>query len=368
MSMEFIKNFDWSPKSLLKVALIIIVGSIVLSIVIGLFSFAARTAFTGGNVAQYNDYNAGYGYDSARSAPAFEEESFGYANKLSVSSDTSGNYEPTNNQAYSPDGDFEIKEYRATVETANLDEACSQIETLRTVEGVIFENANRNDDACFYSFKIEKEDEAQAVAIIESLDPKDFNESVYTIKKVIENYDTELSILESKLGSVEQMLSEAESQYGEFQKLAAKEGDVESLASIFDSRLKYVNQFNSERTRIIEQIQRYNKNKSDQLERLLYSTFTVNIYEDKIVDFEQIGDSWKYELERFVKDANEVVQDVTLNLGIFLMRAFEVALYFFVGLFILKFAWVGAKRVWHSSFSSKKREDDYSNDNENNNQ
>jgi hypothetical protein len=288
---------------------------------------------------------------------AMEESAGSFSNKLSVDNSVQAQLQGTG-QVYSEEGDFEIKEYSGTIRTNDLDDACATIETLRGVEGVIFENANKNEDSCYYSFKILKMDEAQALAIIDSLEPDTFNARVYTIKKVIENYDTELSILESKLESIETSLADAEREYTQLQTLATNARDVENLTKIIDSRLNFITKFTNERMSIIERINRYNKNKSDQLERLLYSYFNINVYEDKIVDFDAIKDSWKWELERFVSNISSTLQDISLGLATFLMRALQVAIYFFVGLFILKFAWVGAKKVWRGSFKSAQRRDD----------
>ncbi len=333
-TMSFFKNFDWSFKSIAKVIGLVFLGIIVLSIVVALIGFSFRTVF------QTARYNEGYGESAKMGGVAYDMA----AEPMMA---RSGVIPPQPGYSTGPDAeDYEVKTYSATIRTRKLEQTCGVVSALKTREDVIFENANQNDDSCYYRFKVEKESTNNVLEVIEGLDPEDLNENIQTIKGTIEYYDKQLEILEKKLESVEDTLSKAQSAYDDVAELATRKQDVESLALIIDNKLKLIEKLTNERLNIKERIDQYNQNKADQLERLNYSFFNVNIYKDKIFDWKQIKDSWKYELKAFVNNFNKVVQGISVHLVTYFIRFIQVAIYFFISVFLLKYAWGATKRIW----------------------
>jgi hypothetical protein len=135
-------------------------------------------------------------------------------------------------------------------------------------------------------------------------------------------------------------------QYDELMKLATKKSDTESLAKLIDSKLNLINKLTTEEQNILSSLTRYNRDKNIQLERLKYSFFNVNIYEELIVDWREIKRSWKDSVQRFVRDLNDIAQDLTVNLVDYVARYFQVTIYFFISLFMLKLVWIATKKIW----------------------
>lgn len=341
--MSFFKNFDWSIKSIAKVAGLAMLGIVGFSVVIAMIGFSFRTVFQ-----QPSGYDRNYAMDYAESATM--NDSLGVVrSKISM---------PVPEPSYSSGDDaenYEVKSYSASIKSRNLEKTCSVIAGLKSRTEVIFETSNQNEENCYYRFKVKKDAEKEIVALLNTLKPEDLNENIQTIKGTLEAYDKQLEILEKKLASIEETLKNAQSAYDDVADLAAKKQDVESLAMIIDNKLNLIDKMTNERLNIKEQIDRYIQNKADQLERLNYSFFDVNIYKDKIFDWKQIKDSWKYELKAFVRNFNEVLQGVSVNLVTYMIRFVQVAIYFFISLFLLKAVWTATKRVWKGRGKGKKR-------------
>ena len=335
--MSFFKNFDWSFKSIAKVVGLVLLGVVVLTIVIALISFSFRTVFQ-----QTARYDKSYDMDYGRGGGMVEMASEPMMMKSGI-----GIMPPTPNYSTGSDAEeYEVKSYSATIKTRRLEETCSAVSALKIREDVIFENANQNDESCYFSFKVKKESAEEILAVIEKLKPEDLNENIRTIKGTIEYYDKQLEILEKKLESVEDTLAKAQEAYDEVAILATRKQDVESLAMIIDNKLKLIEKLTNERMNIKQQIDRYNQNKAEQMERLNYSFFNVNIYKDLIFDWKQIKDSWKYELKAFVRNFNDVIQGVSVHLVTYFIRFIQVAIYFFISVFLLKFAWIATRKIW----------------------
>jgi len=347
--MKFFKNFDWSAKSIGKVIGVIFLGIIAFSIAIALISFSFKTIFNLGQ-SSYDDY---YG-DYSRSEYAMEEASYFEDNILSSKSIV----HPYPTPGYSTDTDaedFEVKQYSGTIKTNKLDKTCEIISSLKAKDYVIFEDSNKNDDSCYYRFKVKKENTEEIVATIEELDPENFNVSVQSIKKHVEGIEDELSILQKKLDSIEETLETSQDSYDEISKLATHKQDAETLAKVIDSKLNLIERLTNQKLQVKEQIDRYNERKSSQLDQLDFTFFNINVYKDLIFDWENIKDTWKWEIKDLIRNVNEVFQAITLNLVTYLIRFIQVVIYLFVSLLLIKFVWIGTKAIWKGNFKKNKK-------------
>lgn len=336
--MSIFKNFDWSVKSIAKVVGLFLAGIIVLTVVIALFSFSLRTIFQTTDYTRYDDYGrvskGGFGLEATSFDGAFAPR-IGYPPIPEPGFSTGDDAE-----------DYEVKTFNATIKTRKLDETCSQISALKKREDVIFETANVGEESCNFRFKVKKAAEAEIVAFVENLKPENFNENVQSIKRTIESFDKQLEILENKLESVEDTLEKSKIAYDEVAVLATRKSDVETLAKVIDDKLNLINRLTNERIQVKQQIDRYLQNKADSLDKLNFSFFNINVFKDLIFDWKQIKDSWRFEMKAFVQNFNDVVQGISLSLVTYFVRFLQVALYFFLSVFLLKFVWVATKRIW----------------------
>ncbi len=336
--MSFFQNFDWSFKSIAKVIGLVLAGVVVVSIVIALFGFSIRTIFQTTQYGQGGEYS-----DSAPYAGAgLRMTKQGFATQADIAPmPPEGGY-VTGTDAES----YEVKTFSADVKTSHLEETCGKISALKPRADVIFETANVNDDNCNFSFKVKKEKEAEIVALIEGLKPDNLNANTQTIKGTIESFDKQLQILENKLASIEDTLTKSQRAYDEVTRLATAKQDVESLAKIIDSKLNLIERLSTQRIQVKQEIDQYKQGKSDELDRLNYSFFSVNILKDLIFDWKQIRDSWKFEMKAFVDNFNGVIQGISVNLLTYMIRFIQVAIYFFLSLFLLKYVWLATKKIW----------------------
>ncbi len=346
--MKFLKNFDWSFKSIMKVVGVLIAGMIALVIAISLIGFAVSTLFsTRDNYESHRGFSGG-GFDGAMAEMAFDEEASFFSKSVSnLQAGSSIPLPPENEFSNGLDAeDFEVKNYNGTIRTRELDRTCDLIAAEKGKDYVIFESSNKNKENCYYRFKAKKENEKEIIDLIERLKPESFNANITSIKKSIENTESELDILSKKLASIEETLEDAQLSYDSISEIATRQQDAETLAKIIDSKLKLINQLSRERLSIKSQIERYNKSKAEQLDRLNFTFFNVNVYKDVLFDWKDIKESWKFEVRMLTNNINETLQAISLGLVSHLFKLALALVYLFGSLFLLKFVWKGVKRVW----------------------
>lgn len=241
---------------------------------------------------------------------------------------------------------FEVTEYSATIETRDKNTTCKSVADLKAKDYVIFENASESDKTCNYTFKVKRSNVEEVLAFIKGLDPKDINENTYTIKRQVDDYTGEIDILQKKLASVDETLTKAISSYDEVAEMATKIQNVDTLAKIINNKIDLIERLAQERINVNSQLERIQRAKAEQLDRLEYTYFHVNIYENKFVDGESLKDSWKNAVKEFVRDLNNIAQDLTVNLVTVLLVGLQYLVYLLILVVVAKYFWKMVKYIW----------------------
>ncbi|MFH1047494.1 MAG: hypothetical protein V1738_04280 [Patescibacteria group bacterium] len=346
--MDFLNKIKWG--NVLKVAGLALVGVVVITVA---FRLVGSTLFGSSNYGLRESASVsmapGLGYGGSADVKGYEAYDEGQS--LSIRNVTG---EPSSIMPVEPDvtpGNdaeaFEVTSYGASIETRDLERTCGTVADLKSRDYVIFENANDYDRGCSFTFKVRHDNVEEILAIILDLNPKDFSENTYTIKNSIEDYTSEEQILIKKLETIDATLDKATSAYDDLTSLATRVQDVESLANIINSKINIVERLTQERININAQLERLQRAKADQLDRLEYTYFNVSVFENKFVDWENLKDSWKNAVQNFVWDINNIVQGVSVQLVTLMLRIMQIALYLVIVLVVVKYGWKLAKYIWH---------------------
>ena len=94
------------------------------------------------------------------------------------------------------------------------------------------------------------------------------------------------------------------------------------------------------------ELDRINRSKAEALDRLAYSNFYVNVYENALVNGDSIKESWIAAVQELVSDINTFVQEVSLGFIALMFMVIKFALYGVVLLYVARFGYSYAKKVW----------------------
>ncbi len=345
--MEFFRSLDPRKQKLLKVGAVIVVGILVLS------------AFTRTTMPSYRGYGnftvgsmvapspSGIAYDYAVES-SMAPVAYGKGGGISLSARNVMPIVPSYGGTTGDDAEaFEITDYNATIETNNLEETCGAITDLKAKTYVIFENSSSYDRGCNHVFKVKHENVSEVLAIIKDLDPRELSENIQTIKEQISDFTSQTEILQKKLAAIDQTLKSALEAYDEITVIATRSQDAGSLAKIIDSKIGIIERLTQERININTQLDYLAKAKGDQLDRLDYTYFRINVYENKYVDGKNIADSWKNALRQFVTNTNQTLQQITIGLIAFVLVAIQYIVYILILLIIAKYGWRFVRGFWN---------------------
>ncbi len=342
--MEPLDKYNIKPMAILKIASIILIALIFLTFAFNLIGSTFDRNFKSVKTeSMFSDGSYGAAMDYENSSQSFKA-----MDSISLSTRNASPSMPQNNNINIGDTseDFEVTNFNGSIETRDLKGTCKTISDLKPKDYVIFENANENDHNCNYTFKVKKANQNEILDIIKSLNPKNLVENTRTIKKLIDDFTSEVEILNRKKLSIETTLEDAINSYNEISRVATQARDAESLAKIIDSKIRIIEKLSQERININTQLDRLSRAKAEQLDKLKYTYFHLNVYENKFVDTEVIKDSWKNEIKKFVRDINSITQDSSIGLVTLIFFIIQYALYLLVVIVTVKLGWKITQYIW----------------------
>ena len=322
----------------LKIGGIVLIAFVVLALGIRLVSTPFSTMMGGG-----------FGPQATATPPMFDGVATEMVGDVSLSTRNVAGImpQPNTNTSGSDAENFEVTNYRGTIETGNAEKTCQTIAAWKDKDYVVFENSNEGDTFCDYTFKVKQANVAEVKSELEKLEPQELVENKYTIKNQVEDFTSETDILKKKAETIDATLKNALIAYDEITALATRSQDAGALAKVIDSKLQMVERLTQERLNITAQLERLGRAKAQQLDGLEYTYFTINVYENKYFDGEGLKDSWKRAMREFMYDLNKVAQDLSIGLVTLAVWALQFVLYLFIVIFVAKYVWRGSKYIWN---------------------
>jgi len=348
--MDLISKINQNKTQILKLAGLALITIILLSLAFRLTGSSFRSILNTNKSALTMQGAPGYG--GVAMDQAYAESSLSYNDGmvgLSVrNASPSMPPEPINDIVTGDNAeDFEVTQYNGTIETRNLTNTCASVSNLKTKDYVIFENANEYDKGCNYTFKVRRANVEEILNLIKSLDPKELSENTYTIKKRIEDFTSETEILEKQLDSIDKTLKDAISAYDDITALATKTQNADALAKIIDSKIGIIERLTQQKIYTSAQLERLQRAKDQQLDRLEYTYFYINIFENKFADYDDLKDSWKLAIKEFVRDVNKTLQNVSVGLVALIILTAQYAIYLLLLVLAAKYGWKLVKHIWN---------------------
>lgn len=350
---SFIAGFGGDKQKALKTVGLLALGLLLVILVLNVLN--GGTYRSGFGLSDYGSSEESLQYapsvPTGAPTPGYTKGGYDYDDGASLSyRNVVGESIPPITDGYTP-GDaeaYEVKNYNAYIVTRDLAGTCGTIEALKARGDIIFENSNEYDQGCAYTFKVEKKSVEEVYNLIKGMDPKNLSESVYTIKRQVDDYTSEIDIYTSQLARLDATLTEALQSYENITDLATRTGDTESLAKIIENKLNLIERLTNSRLQTQSQLDRIARAKSDALDQLAYTYFSVNVTEEKYIDGEALGDAWKNSLRTLVWNVNTFIQDITLGFVELIFGVLKFALYGVLLLLVAKVGWRFVKGVWKS--------------------
>ncbi len=243
---------------------------------------------------------------------------------------------------------FEVTQYGARIETRELGNACDQIAAWKSQRYVIFERANRGDRVCDFRFKVERAHVDEILARLQALEPKELVQDTQTIKGEVDDFTSELEILQKKQRSIDGTLDSATRAYDEISTLATRTQDAASLARVIEAKLQTIERLTAERLAVNEQVDRLQRLKAERLDQLDYTYFSVSVYERPYLDGKQLKESWQAAVREFVRTVNRIAQDLTLGLVALVVFSVQYVVYLLLAVLLAKYVWKAIRGIWRA--------------------
>ena len=352
--MALLKKLNLKTKPMLKIAGLVVLGLVVIYFAFMLFGTFFATlplmhkspvsmGFT--NYAPSDVSSGGVSDLALPQSLGYDGKSVGLSERNIASSATSVSYDnstsaPANAQQY------EATDYDVSYSTAHYKNTCAAIVGLKSRENVVFESSGEYNNYCEYVFKVKREQASDILDFLKGLKPKELATRTYTIQDQVQDFTSQISILQDKLASIDDTLGKATAAYDEVSTLATKEKDVDSLAGVINSKINTIQQLTQERIDINSQLDLIQRTKADQLDKVDYTYFNVTVSDNSWFVWQDIKDSWNSAIKYSISNVNQMLQNLSVNLVVFLFTIAQYLVYGLILLIVAKYGWKLVKNIW----------------------
>jgi hypothetical protein len=355
---EQIMSFDWSLKSIIKVAVGVVVVIIALAIVIGVLKVALKGVlgyderYDGDGVAQnfVGEVMGGLGFDKRVATMQFAGGRGGAEADMMAISEPGFSPIPPYEQGGADAEEYERRNYNVRYETRKFEDTCAAISDLKPLDYVVFDNSSKSKDWCRYTFRVEVAYEDDIIAKLQALSPREFNIDTSTIERSVEYTDSELAMQQRRLASTQETLAQAEASFNSLIARATREGDTATLSEVINNKIATVERLNQQILNTQERIDRLTKGRGEQIEQIEYALFSTSVLNVTFLDGDRFADEWKGRVQEMFAEVNTTLLALTVGLISFLLSAIQFVVYAvltIIGLvFLAKIIWVFVTRIW----------------------
>ena len=362
---QHIKNFDWSLKSIAKVAVALVIVVVALAIVLGVlktvaksvFGYDIRSSYAHDGYGVMDDFVEEFGFNSVAQTKGMALGGRGGAMEADLAVAEYGIADsrlapipPIYDEGGADAEEYERRNYNAHYETRRFEQTCTAIADLKPLEYVVFDNSNKSEDWCSYTFRVEVAHEDAVVETLKTLNPRDFNIDTATIERSVEYTDSELAMQQRRLVSLQETLAQAEDAFDALLARARAQGDTATLSEVINNKIATSERLNQQILNAQDRVDRLTRQQTGNTEQIDYAHFYVNVERVRIVDTGYYADQWKWHAQELFDEVNKTLIALTVGLIGFILKAVQFILFAGVALIgaavFAKGMWVAVKRIW----------------------
>jgi hypothetical protein len=344
---KILKGVELKHVPLWRIVLVAAIGFVAFVIVLCLVSLAVRSGLSQRHAdsAQFNPVYEQTVPDASGGSSAWSKQGSGLSMPEARSS-----MPFVSRDEWAPGTDaekYEVDDYAALIRTTKLDRVCDSLSSWHEYDYVIFESSQRNPHSCSFRFKVPEEDTAGVARALEELNPVEFTSTSQTVKKQLRDYANEEAILNDQLAAIKATMNEADAQYEELMRIAAKSENSDMIAQAVQNRMEQIERLSQEAQAVAAQLASIQQRKTDDQDQTKYSFFTVRVRDYNIVDTVVLRDAWVRHMQEFVLRVNDILAGITLGMLGFLLRVVEIGFYLGIILILAKVGYQLFKKLWH---------------------
>lgn len=308
------KLLNVTPKQMLKLAGLGVLGAIVLGTVISVY-FSLTPGYV--DYAK-NTSGASRSYDEMAKTRS-------YLNSLQGTSDGS----ESGPAAAIPI--MEIKSYDATVRTADPKAACDAFVSGIDRTWAMLEHVDSSKDSCGLTVLVKKEREESFLSSLRAMGLYDLRTGISNIRKPYAETVDRIAELQKRLAETDALLNATKTQYDDlWTTLKARNASAESIDAlnrIITNKADLVSRFSKERLSLLEQIDALNKTKAENDVRLANVEFRIAFTKHVLIDWENTKETWGNDFQRLVSNLDTTFRALTIDMLSFLLKILNVATY-----------------------------------------
>ncbi|MCB9815467.1 hypothetical protein H6785_02740 [Candidatus Nomurabacteria bacterium] len=322
------------------IGILLLIGLVIFWGIVNLFS--SSTGLNDGSFDSY-DYNA-----VSPTAPS-------YAGKMAVTeemglSDRDAMYYPP---VPAPNGytseleTYETTSYLVSGKTKQFNEFCNTIKNLKADTEIHFKSLNESTNNCNSIFYVVENKSENVLGTLAGYQGVEYTRNTSSVTKHKQQLQSQTSILQQQLASVERSLTTAETQLNNLTDFYLTSDDVATLSKRVNESLALIDQLTQRKISLTSQLNNLYQQSADLDERLGVVEFSVNVSRSNPIFLNKDSQKW----ERAWDELRDAYTDTLIGLsaffGIFILWTLRLAIYGIVLLLLARGLWKLIKLLWN---------------------
>jgi hypothetical protein len=241
---------------------------------------------------------------------------------------------------------YEATSYQILGRVKQFDELCNTLNTLKADTQIHFKTIVSSPNNCNALFYV---DESKATEVLNTLSAYrgvEVNRNTESVTKHRAQLQSQTTILEQQLASVERSLVAAETQFTEIAEFAKENKDSATLAKTIREKITLVESLTQQKINLTSRISQLYQQAADLEESLNVIAFSVNVNRSYPININEESQKWEQAWHKLKNEYNNTLIVLTATFGIFLLWIIRTIIYLLVLIIVLRGLWKFIKLVW----------------------
>jgi len=309
-------------------------------------SLTSSTGFSGGDTKFY-------GPTASMGAPSFSNSLSGRGAMMqdSVSMmevDSTYYYPPVPTPGGYTSGleSYETSSYKVFARTKEFDALCGTLTTLKGDTKIHFKTLTSSTNNCYATFFVAEEKVGSVLTTLTSYRGVEVTRDTESVTRHKAQLESQTSIVQQQLTSVQRSLTAAETQFDEIAAFAKTSNSPETLAQAIREKLTMIDTLTQRKISLTDQLNNLYQQAADLNERLDVVQFDVNITRAIPLVTDKYERQWDQAWENLQDEFTSTLIGITASFGVFLLWMLRLGLYLLILIVVLRGFWKFANVVW----------------------
>lgn len=241
---------------------------------------------------------------------------------------------------------YETTSYNASGKIKQFDEFCENLNTLKADTQIHFKSLISSINNCNALFYVDENKASEVLNTLKNYNGVEITRNTESVTRHRAQLQSQTTILQQQLASVERSLTAAETQFDEIADFSRETKNATELSKAIREKLTLIDTLTQRKINLTSQLNQLYQQSADLKERLNIVAFSVNVNRSYPININEQSQKWERAWRDLKNEYTNTLIDLSALFAIFLLRTIKVLIYGLVIIVSARALWKFIKLVW----------------------